>query len=124
MSIDDNKTLGVLCRKGHEYKNTGKSLRYKKNGDCILCVKMRQEKRKKKPVDRLEKERAREYAALHCLKYRECRDKAAYAKWGGCQMNCHQCEKMEIKRDCYLDEVSMGGCCPCYDEITEYRIIW
>jgi hypothetical protein len=30
--------LGKLCKNNHEYLNTGKSLRYKSNNCCIICV--------------------------------------------------------------------------------------
>lgn len=29
--------LGQICGNRHEYKTTGKSLRYRKNGECIAC---------------------------------------------------------------------------------------
>ena len=37
--MDDNKYLGTLCKRGHEYENTGMSLRYKKNRYCVECSK-------------------------------------------------------------------------------------
>ncbi len=46
----DPKTyyLGVLCKRGHEYKNTGRSQRYKTNGCCTICTRLRVEKATKK----------------------------------------------------------------------------
>lgn len=29
--------LGKLCQRGHEYKETGRCLRYKRNYDCVRC---------------------------------------------------------------------------------------
>lgn len=43
----DKFCLGTLCKQGHEYENTGFSLRYKRNGkgakgnDCVECSKQR-----------------------------------------------------------------------------------
>jgi hypothetical protein len=38
--IDDNKYLGSLCKRKHNWNNTGKSLRYKSNGGCVECSKI------------------------------------------------------------------------------------
>ena len=39
ITFNSNKhILGSLCKRGHEYKNTGKTLRYK-SGTCPLCNK-------------------------------------------------------------------------------------
>jgi len=37
--IPINKYLGTICRRGHEYKNTGKSLRHKSSAYCVECAK-------------------------------------------------------------------------------------
>ncbi len=39
MIIPDNKYLGTLCKRGHDWEGTGKSLRYEKQGggSCIEC---------------------------------------------------------------------------------------
>lgn len=38
MSFDTKKFyLGSLCKRGHDYESTGKSLRYKNRRDCIEC---------------------------------------------------------------------------------------
>ena len=36
MNIPDNKYLGSLCKRGHDYEGTGKSLRYA-SGECFKC---------------------------------------------------------------------------------------
>jgi len=36
--IDSNKYLGTLCKRGHDYKGTGMSLRYIKGGSCLQCM--------------------------------------------------------------------------------------
>ena len=41
MHIDDNKILGNLCIRGHDYNGTGKSLRYKNAHRCVACDKLR-----------------------------------------------------------------------------------
>lgn len=35
--ILEGKYLGSLCKRGHDWEGTGKSLRYKK-GDCVKCA--------------------------------------------------------------------------------------
>lgn len=30
--------FGKLCKRGHGYEDTGKSLRFKSNGSCVMCV--------------------------------------------------------------------------------------
>ena len=124
MKIDDNKHLGVLCHRGHEYKNTGKSLRYKKNGDCIECMKLYKSRRiyPFRPNKKAKKEKARIYASLHCIHYQDCLDKAAKGTWGGYEMPCLGCDRMEVKRDCYLNEIEMG-CRQGYSEQTEHRMV-
>ncbi len=39
----DNKYLGRLCKRGHEWEETGKSLRLKSNSACVICEKIRQQ---------------------------------------------------------------------------------
>ena len=115
MEIDDNKILGVLCQNGHEYKNTGKSLRYKKpNGepkDCIKCMRLYHETHefeKKCPYKAsrsTRKREARAYAAINCIHYEKCLNLAAHGEWGGNEMPCLNCERMEVEKDYYLREV-------------------
>ena len=38
MEIPEGKYLGSLCKRGHDWEGTGKSLRYKGNSNCILCA--------------------------------------------------------------------------------------
>ena len=40
LKIDDNKYLGKLCKREHNWKKTNKSLRYKKGHHCIECAKI------------------------------------------------------------------------------------
>ena len=37
-----------MCKRGHEYERTGKSLRYSSNWDCIECSRDREDKDKKR----------------------------------------------------------------------------
>jgi hypothetical protein len=39
MKRSDKHYLGKLCPKGHQYKNTGKSLLYKNGSSCVICKK-------------------------------------------------------------------------------------
>ena len=43
MKIAENKYLGKLCKREHEFENTGKSLRFTNRG-CVKCQKIRSEK--------------------------------------------------------------------------------
>lgn len=46
---EDMLYLGTLCKRGHEYKKTGKSLRRKVNRACIKCSNENSWKSKQKP---------------------------------------------------------------------------
>ena len=37
VDISINRHLGKLCRRGHNWKGTGKSIRYLKNDTCCEC---------------------------------------------------------------------------------------
>ena len=53
MELTDRRYLGVLCKRGHEYENTGKSLRKKDNNDCVACASMRGRERYRTPEYRI-----------------------------------------------------------------------
>lgn len=101
--IEQYQFLGRLCERGHEYENTGKTLRYKKSGSCVKCT---QENRRKAAAKRKQeakntkkrKTEARAYAAIHCIHYAECLDAAAKETWGGIEMECHKCDRMQVRR--------------------------
>lgn len=40
MNIPENKYLGKLCIRGHEWKDTGKSIRYKIRNRCVKCIQL------------------------------------------------------------------------------------
>ena len=45
MRFDTEKFyLGKLCKRGHDHEDTGKSLRYKSDRDCVECVAIRYKK--------------------------------------------------------------------------------
>lgn len=44
----DKFYLGKLCLRGHEYEQTGKSLRYKIKKTCVVCAKERSKKQRLK----------------------------------------------------------------------------
>jgi len=103
MKIDDNKYLGKLCVHGHDYKNTGKSLRYKKFGRCIKCAELRRQNhqltRKKTKITSVAlNTKARIYASELCIHYHDCLSKAALTKHGGEDMKCYQCPKFEKRK--------------------------
>ena len=92
--------LGKICIHDHEYKNTGKSLRYIKSNHCVKCDQEYQQTRRsfstkvniKKKRD---EQKARKLAAEHCPKYSECLNTAAHKKWGRAKMPCHKCEEYQ-----------------------------
>ncbi len=52
LSVPKNKYIGVLCKRGHDWGNTGGSLRLKSDGHCVFCVKIRQQSTKHKEQQR------------------------------------------------------------------------
>jgi len=50
--ISTNKYLGSLCKRGHDWNSTGKSLRYKTSRECIECNKEYQQSEKHKEARR------------------------------------------------------------------------
>lgn len=48
--------LGTLCKHGHEFRNTGMSLRYK-GGTCVECVKIQVREWREKQRQLIEKQR-------------------------------------------------------------------
>lgn len=100
--IDENKYLGVLCKRGHEHENTGKSLRLRSTGDCILCAKLRNNRkyRDKKTTSvsmKKKRTRARVFATKFCCNYDDCLTAISRAGNGNLEMPCFGCALMEIK---------------------------
>ncbi len=51
--IDDNKILGTLCARGHNYRGTGKSLRYKcGHNACVECTTINAQKNRESNLQR------------------------------------------------------------------------
>jgi len=102
--IEEYQFLGRLCDRGHEYRNTGKSLSYIKSGSCVACAKENRQKaaaKRKQEAKNTKKRKteARAYAAMHCIHYPECLDAAAKKTWGGVdEMGCYKCKKMQVRR--------------------------
>jgi len=44
MVLTDKHYLGTLCKRGHDYRGTGNSLRYKKFRSCVRCSKQQHTK--------------------------------------------------------------------------------
>jgi hypothetical protein len=104
MNFDSSKfCLGNLCQHGHDYQNTGQSLRYLKNQQsCVQCVKERAKRYRRNHLDR-EKERQRQYRLNNANKERE-RQKRYY------QENTDKVK--ERKKRYYQENI---------DEIREYQ---
>lgn len=51
--------LGKLCKRKHEYENTGKSLRYKPNRHCYECIKLRDKENENRKIWIKERDRKR-----------------------------------------------------------------
>lgn len=45
--IDSKHKLGRLCSRKHNYNDTGLSLRFKRNSDCVYCCRERMEEKRK-----------------------------------------------------------------------------
>lgn len=50
--LQDKRQLGTLCMRKHDYKDTGKSVRYIKSGNCVQCANIMARKWKSKNRDR------------------------------------------------------------------------
>lgn len=73
MNILENKYLGKLCKRGHNWNETGKSLKYK-SGGCCECVITRAEEyyyNNKTKIINKGKEYQKEYYHVHKDKIRE-----------------------------------------------------
>lgn len=67
MQINSNKYLGTLCKRGHDYKGTKQSLKYKSNRRCVICNNETYHNKKKKiDVKRVQVERSRRENELNC----------------------------------------------------------
>jgi len=100
--------LGPLCNQGHDYQNTGMSLRYKTDKRCIVCRKMINSKTKEFHESHYKKHDRSEYV-LVCVHYTACLEKIKINP--RFLMDC-PCEDFEYKKDCYKDEIqeqSFGG---------------
>jgi len=60
--------------------------------------------RHNKKSERKKARKKRAFAALHCKKYRECRDAAAYANQ---PMNCHKCDMLDFEANHYQKEIGI-----------------
>ncbi len=62
-SLPENKYLGVLCKRGHDWEGTGKSARKKRDHDCAKCAVERTQKYRKENKDYYKKDyqRRKEY---------------------------------------------------------------
>ena len=103
--------LGNICKRGHEHKNTGKTLRLRSSGDCVACAKMRRElKRSLRGTQKIDpvktdsratirkKQEARAHASLHCVRFDGCLRDA----WDDNEeMKCYQCEDFEFSENNY-----------------------
>jgi hypothetical protein len=61
--------LGTLCKRGHDYEGTGKSIRYKRNRGCVKCDLLRnsdRETKKRKAKWHLENKHRRKLYFLVC----------------------------------------------------------
>jgi len=119
MQIDENKLiLGALCYRGHEHENTGKSLRYIKSGNCVVCEKTHKRK-KYKPINKTAKREARVFASIHCPDYSKCMNEAAYVKDGKGKMQCHKCDtiKDRIKTEYFKNEIGTDNINLNYNEM-------
>jgi len=120
-----NMYLGPRCKYGHEYNNTGMSLRYKKSKDCIECTKMRNEKYKyiekqnNFTLKRNDERNARQNAALNCVHHGKCLDLAAKSKK---RMKCHNCPDYKEENGVWQKEAGVDVLLAKKFDYTEYRV--
>ena len=100
VELDERHYLGQRCKHGHEYKDTGKTLRFRATKGCVICSRQHNRENAHKYKSAYVKFDRGE-AALHCRHYQDCMAKVP----GGFKMNCGSCEDFEYKKDCYQAEI-------------------
>jgi len=111
--------LGPLCKYGHEYQNTGKSLRYKTNKGCIACRK-KSNQDNKKGGKLVNGRQDRTWAVLHCAKYQDCLDRAIDDP--DFKMNCKRCEESEEVINCFHRELADFSMI-CTQDTAEHKVM-
>jgi|LGVF01.1.fsa_nt_gb 5-methylcytosine-specific restriction endonuclease McrA len=82
----DIQYVGVLCKRGHDYNSTGKSLRYRANNTCVVCAAGHSRKHSKtdKAKARQKAYRTTEKRKVYIMKYNQSEKgkatRKAYAK--------------------------------------------
>lgn len=68
----DTHVLGILCRRGHDYKHTGMSMRNIKSNTCVVCDRMRARRYLKTDKGKASKKRAwqTDYTRVYQKKYK------------------------------------------------------
>ena len=69
----DIQYVGVLCKRGHDYNSTGKSLRYRANNTCVVCAAGHSRKHSKtdKAKARQKAYRTTEKRKVYIMKYNQ-----------------------------------------------------
>ena len=102
VELDERHYLGQRCKHGHEYQDTGKTLRFKATRGCVICSRQhnRENSHKFKSAyikhDRVD-------AALNCSRYQFCLNRIKTDKFF--KMDCAKCGDFEYKKDCYQAEI-------------------
>ena len=99
----------------HEYKDTGKTLRFHATKGCVICSRQHNRENAHKFQSAYVKHDRGE-ASLHCAKYQDCLDRDLYEP--GFKMNC-PCDKFEFVENNYLKELELMPCNADFNEITE-----
>ncbi len=56
IELNESRYLGSLCRQNHDYQATGKSIRRRASGKCVLCAQIAAQKHQQKHGQRRNKE--------------------------------------------------------------------
>lgn len=101
VELDERHYLGQRCKHGHEYKDTGKTLRFHATKGCVICSRQHNRENAHKYKSSYIKHDRGDYA-LHCPKYQKCLERIKTDPTF--KMNC-PCEDFERKENCYQDEI-------------------
>ena len=102
VELDERHYLGQRCKHGHEYQDTGKTLRFRATKGCVICSRQHNRENSHKFQSAYNKH-DRADAALNCSRYQECLNRIKKDK--DFKMNCQNCPDFEYKENCYQAEI-------------------
>lgn len=110
------RELGALCKRGHDYECTGKSLRFKRNQVCVECSKIHQRaiylRHKHKIIIRNRRYESEMKKKVHCVPYS---DQELMERVLELDSNCAYCQRSLLVDNEYIFDIehfiarSQGG---------------